>query len=135
MGKSVHDDVLDGALNVVKTTGTRLCVCSAEPTSFAEATTLYDGGAGKYNLAIKTITSDDFTGPESVAGGSGGRKLTVNQQAGVEVLATASATHIAVCDSAAGGKLLIVTTCTPQALTDGNTVTIPAFIQAIADPT
>ena len=135
MGKVVHDDVLDGALNIVKNNGTRLCVCSAEPATYAEATTTYDGGAGKYNLAIATIDSADFTGPESVVGGSGGRKLTVNEQSGIAVDATASATHIAVCDSAGDGKVLLVTTCTSQPLTIGNTVTVPDFVQSIADPT
>jgi hypothetical protein len=133
MTKAVNDSVLDGALNVVKTTGTRLCVCSALPTTYAEATTTYDGGASKYKLAIKTISATDFTGPADGAGGDG-RKLTVNQQTGVTVDATATALYIAVCDSVLE-TVLIVTTCTSQALTSGNTVTIPAFIETITDPT
>lgn len=56
MSKSVHDDVLDGALNVVKNNATRICVCSTQPTTYTEAITTY-------KLAIKTITSADFTGP------------------------------------------------------------------------
>jgi len=132
MGKTVHDDLLDGALNILKNNGTRLCVCSAEPTTYNEAMTTYDGGAGKYKLAIKTISAADFTGPAD--GDVSGRKITVNQQAGVPVDATASATHIAICDSV-NSKLLLVTTCTSQPLTLGNTVTIPAFKEEYADPT
>jgi hypothetical protein len=131
MAKSAHNDVMDGALNVVKNNATRLCVCSAEPTTYAEATTTYDGGASKYKLAIKTITSSDFTGPAD--GDTNGRKLTVNQAATLSVEASASATHVALCDSA-NSKLLYVTTCTSQALTSGNTVTVPAWDIEIADP-
>lgn len=33
MGKFTHDDVLDAALNEIKTNATRICVCSAQPTT------------------------------------------------------------------------------------------------------
>lgn len=125
MAKTVHDDVLDGALNIVKNNGTRLCVCNAQPTTYTQA-------IATFKLAIKTITSGDFTGPAD--GDSSGRKLTVNQQAGITVDADGTAVYIAVCDSV-NSKLLLVTTCTSQVLTSGNTVTVPAFKEEIADPT
>jgi hypothetical protein len=130
MGKSVHNDVLDGMLNIILNNATRLCVCSAEPTTFAEATTTYDGGASKYKLAIHTLTSGDF----AVADDTSGRKITMSEQAAITVDATASATHVALCDSA-NSKLLYVTTCTSQSLTLGNTVTVPSFKIGVADPT
>lgn len=131
MAKWSHDDNMDAMLNNIKNNTTRLCVCSAQPTTYAEATTTYDGGASKYKLAIKTISSTDFTGPAD--GDASGRKLTVNEASGITVDATASATHIALCDSS-NSKLLYVTTCTSQALTSGNTVTVPAFDIEVADP-
>ena len=124
MAKSVHNDVLDAALNYIKSNATRLCVCSAEPTTYTQAITTY-------KLAIKTITSTDFTGPAD--GDVSGRKLTVNAQTGLSVDAGGSATHIALCD-AANSKLLYVTTDTSQVLTLGNTLNTPAWDIELADP-
>ncbi len=124
MGKSVHNDVLDGSLNITKNNATRISVCSTEPTTYTEAITTY-------KLAIKTITSADFTGPSD--GDTNGRKLRSNQHTGINVDADGNAQHVALSDSA-NSKLLLVTTCTPQQLTAGNTVTIPVWDDEIADP-
>lgn len=124
MAKSVHNDVLDQALNYIKNNATRICVCSTEPTTYTEAITTY-------KLAIKTISSSDFTGPAD--GDTNGRKVTSNAHNGVTVDASGTALHIALCDSV-NSKLLYVTTCTSQALTAGNTVNIPAWDVELADP-
>jgi hypothetical protein len=129
MAKWQNDAMLDAALNYIKNGATQICVCSAQPATYAEATTTHDGGASKYKLALKgSLSSSDFTGPAD--GTPDGRKLTVNQQATITVDASASATHIALCSA---DTLLYVTTCTSQALTAGNTVTIPAWIIRVAD--
>jgi hypothetical protein len=131
MAKYQIDAMLDAALAYITANTTQLCVCSAQPTTYAEATTTYDGGASKYKLALKGgLTSGSFTGPAN--GDTSGRKITVNQQATITVDASASATHIALCS---GTTLLYVTTCTSQALTVGNTVTVPAWDIEIADAT
>ena len=124
MAKSVHDDMLDGALNIIKNGATRISVCSTQPTTFTEAVTTY-------MLAIKTITSTDFTGPAN--GDSSGRKLTSNQHTAISITNSGNAQHVAFCDFS-NSKLLLVTTCTAQELTAGNTVTIPTFKDEIADP-
>ena len=121
MGKWQNDSMLDAALNYIKTNGTQLSVCSAQPTTYAEATSTY-------KLAIKTITSTDFTGPAN--GDTSGRKITVNQQASITIDSGGTATHIAVCS---GSVLLYVTTCTSQVLSAGNQVTVPAWDIEIAD--
>lgn len=123
MAKTVLDTVLDQALTYIKTNGTRLCVCSAQPTTYTEAITTF-------KLAIKTIASTDYTGP---AAGSQ-RQLTVNQQSGITVDSSGTALYIAVADSG-NSALLLVTTCTSQALTVGNTVTVPAWVYSIQSPT
>ena len=129
MGKYQIDAMLDAALDYIKNNTTQICVCSAQPTTYAEATTTYDGGASKYKLAVKTgLSSGSFTGAAN--GDVSGRKLTVNQQAAITVDASANATHIALCS---GTTLLYVTTCTSQALTAGNTVTVPAWDIELAD--
>lgn len=124
MAKSVSNNVLDAALNYVKNNSTRISVCSAQPTSYTEAVTTY-------KLSIKTISSADFTGPAN--GDTSGRKVTSNQHTGVTVDSSGTANHVALADSV-GSALNYVTTCTSQALTAGNTVTIPAWKMEIAAP-
>lgn len=124
MAKTVHDDVLDQAFNYIKDNSAWLCVCSTEPTTYTEAVTTY-------KLARVAIDSTDFTGP--AAGDTNGRKLTSNEQGGMTVDVSATAAHIALCDSV-NSKLLYVTTCTPALLQLGNTVTVPAWDIEIADP-
>jgi hypothetical protein len=124
MAKSVATIVLDQALNYVKNNGTRLCVCNAQPTDYTTATSTY-------KLAIKTISSSDYTGP---ADDSGGRKVTVNAQSGITVDASGTALYIAIADSS-NSALTYVTTCTSQVLTAGNTVTVPAWKISFSQPT
>ena len=123
MGKSIHNNVLDAALNYIKSNATELTVCSTEPTTYAEAHTTY-------KLADVVIDSDDFTGPAE--GDVSGRKLAVNEQADIAVDATGTAAHVALTNGS--DTLILVTTCTEQGLTSGNTVTVPTFDDEIADP-
>jgi hypothetical protein len=124
MAKSVHDDVLDGALNIVKNNCTRQVVCNAQPTTYTE-------GNATFALADVTMASGDFT---AANGDTSGRKVTVASKSAVPVDTTGTATHVCLLD-VSNTKLLYVTTCTSQALTSGNTVTIPAWDVEIADPT
>ena len=121
MAKSVHTDVLDAALAVIATAD-RISVCSTQPTTYTEAITTY-------KLAISTTPT--FTGP--AAGDVSGRKITVDQETLMTVDASGTAAHVALCISGTT-KLLLVTTCTSQVLTAGNTVNIPAWDDEIADP-
>lgn len=125
MGKSVHNDVLDGALDIIKNNCTLQTVCSAEPTTYTEAQTTYA-------LADVTMTGTDFTHAD---GDTSGRKTTVSAKSSVLIDTTGTATHVALCD-VTNTKLLYVTTCTSQALTanGSNTVNIPAWDIEIADP-
>ena len=122
MGKLVDDSVLDAALNVIGA-ATSICVCSTQPTTYAEAITTY-------KLAISATPT--FQSPED--GDTNGRKITVDEEATIPVDATGDAEHVALVNSV-GSVLLYVTTCTLQGLTSGNTVTIPPWDIEIADPT
>ena len=125
MAKFASDAVLDGMLDIIAT-GTSLSVCSAQPTTRAQAIT-------SSMLATVAVTPGDGSGDFTIANGSSsGRKVTVAEQADIEVINTGSASHIAITDDS---NLLYVTTCTSQALTDGNTVTVPAWKITVADPT
>lgn len=124
MAKWANDDVMDAALDKIAT-GTILTVCSAQPANRTEAVTTY-------KLADVVVTAGDGNGDFTIGNGdTNGRKVTVSQQDNIPVDSSGTATHIAICD---GTDLLLVTTCTSQALTAGNTVTVPAFDDEIADP-
>ena len=122
MGKSLGDDTLDGALNIVKNNATRQVLCSAEPANYA--------GVAAVTLATQTIDSSDFTGPAD--GDTSGRKLTVNEQTGVSISSTGTANHVAYTNGT--DTLYAVTTITGQSVTSGNTATVGAHDIEIADP-
>jgi hypothetical protein len=122
IAKAVHDDVLDGAWNVLDDANIQTA-CSAQPTTRTEAVTTF-------KLADATmVPGTDFVKGN---GDTSGRKVTVAAKAGEGVDASGTATHIALCD---GTRLLYVTTCSSQALTAGNQVNFPAWKAELADPT
>lgn len=125
MAKAAHDDVMDGALNVINNNVTRQVACSAQPTTYTEAN-------ATYALADVTLASGDFT---LANGDTSGRKVTTAAKSGVLIDASGTATHVALLD-VTNSKLLYVTTCTSQALTanGSNTVNFPAWDIEIADP-
>ena len=122
MGKSVHNDVLDAALNYLKNNVDLMTVCSSEPTNLTEATSTY-------KLASVAMGTSDFTVGE---GSPNGREVAVGAKNSVSVDSTGSAEHIALVDS--GTNLLYVTTCTKQSISSGNKVNIPTWDIRIADP-
>lgn len=124
MAKYANDLIMDAGLDVIAT-ATRMNVCSAQPTSFAEA--------GSLSLADVTLDSGDFS---KANGDVSGRKVTVAAQNGVLIDSSGTATHVAL-SRVSDSTLLLVTTCTSQALTanGSNTVNVPAFDDEIADPT
>ena len=122
MAKTVHDDVLDGAFDVLDQ-GDIMTVCSAQPTTRTEAVTTYA-------LAdVALVPNTDYTKAD---GDTSGRKCTVAAKSGVTIDTSGTALFIAICDAT---RLLYVTTCTSQALTASNTVNFPAWKVEIADPT
>lgn len=122
MAKSVHNDVLDGAFDVLDQANLMIA-CSAEPTTRTEAVTTFA-------LAdVAMVPNTDYTKAD---GDTNGRKVTMAAKSAVPIDTTGTATHIALVDAT---RLLLVTTCTSQALTAGNTANFPAWKDEIADPT
>jgi len=122
MGKLVADAALDAALNEVAT-ATRIDVTSDSSTPANLTNSLANG----------TLTAGDGNGDFTIGNGdASGRKVTVAQQSDLSVTADGTARHIVL---SVGGVIKLVTTCTEQVLTSGNTVTIPAFDYEIADAT
>lgn len=122
MAKSVHNDVLDGAFDILDQADL-MTVCNAEPTTRTEAITTF-------KLADVAMTPN--TDYVKADGDVSGRKVTMAAKSAVPVDSSGTATHVALVD---GTRLLYVTTCTSQALTAGNTVNFPAWKVEIADPT
>lgn len=119
MAKYANDSVLDALLDKVAT-ATQLVVTDAQPTTRANALSAA--------LATATIDGSDFTKSDDA---TSGRKVTVAQQSTVPVTATGDASHVSLVD---GTDLLWVTTATSQTVTDGNTLTLPAWNISVSDP-
>lgn len=127
MPKELHNDVLDSPCNHIADNGNHLTLCSAMPTDYTEAT-------ATYMLVQHTLTTGDGMGDYQVADGeTTGRKLTVAQQTDLPIANTGQAQFAAICDTI-NSKVLLVTTVTPQMLTQGGTVTVPAFAARFPDP-
>lgn len=122
MAKSVHNDVLDDALDRVATC-TRMDVTSDAGTPINLTN----------SLANVTMTAGDGGGDYVIGeGDTNGRKIAVAQQSDVSITATGTALHVVLSLS---GTIIVTTTCTSQSLTSGGSVTIPTFDYEIADPT
>lgn len=122
MGKLTSNSVLDAPLLYLRDNVTRAVILSGEPGSHAAA----NSGA----LAEAALLTSDFT----IADGDvSGRKVTIAEQAGVAVDSNGTADHVALLDDNSSA-LLYVTTCPPQGVSAGGTVTIGAISIAFADP-
>lgn len=120
MGKATSNGFIDGGLNAIRTS-TRMTVLPSEPTSIADITA--------NALAVQTgRTAANYV----IANGDvSGRKVTMAAGTGLSITASGTATHVA----HDNGTDFTVTTCTPQGVTSGGTLDVPAHDQEIADPT
>ena len=126
MAKVAPDISLDAYLDFIAECD-RMIACSAEPTTYAEAT-------GTYALATQAMTPGDGNGDFTIAPDTSGEKLTMTAKSGVTIDDDGDATHVALACSS-DGSLRYITTCTQQTLTSGGTVDFPTWKINIADPT
>lgn len=116
----------DGTLAYVRLRCTRISVCAGQPSSYTDA----NSTTGNMRARSTTVlTSTNFTLAD---GDTSGRKITVDAQNGMTVIADGTADHVAWIGSS-GSTLLLVTTCTTQGLTSGNTINVPAHDFEIRD--
>ena len=125
MAKATPDAVLDVMLTDIALSSI-LHVCSGEPANYA--------GIAAVSLADVVLTPGDGNGDFAIANHTSGRNLTVAEQANIDIDVSGTATHIVLAVTASS-TLKQVTTCTSQALVDTGTVTVPAYIVSVADPT
>lgn len=127
--KLLDNTVFDAALNQIRNSADKLIVCIGAPANYADATTNSPTGNRSGETAV---TSADFTGPAN--GDVSGRKLTVNQQSGIDVDAGGTADHVALVDDTASVLLAVTSLNASQVVTAGNSMTVNAFDLEIADP-
>ena len=124
MAKAIPDAILDKTLDEIAT-ATRMVLCNAQPTTYAEAN-------ATFALADVTMGGGDFT---KANGDTSGRKVTVAAKPGVLIDTSGTGNHIALV-RVSDTTLIYVTTCSSQAVTanGSNTVNFPAWDVELADP-
>jgi hypothetical protein len=125
--KQVHDSALDAAYDVIDQ-GNFMHAITAYALDDTYATVT---GASLADVAM--VPNTDYTKADG-AGGAGSRKLTMAAKSGVNIDVTGTATQVAIVNSGTT-TVLMVTTCSSQALTSGNTVNFPAWDHNFTVPT
>jgi hypothetical protein len=117
MAKFIVTAAMDAELAYIRDNSGTICICNAQPTTVAQATTAanYSLGTAAYGTAGWTIAQGDA--------GAGSRKITT---AGTNVVVSTSGTvnHIAWIGA---GTVIAVGTCTATAVTAAGTMTVNAF--------
>ena len=122
MADYINDYIFDGGLTLLDTEGDRLDICSTRPTTYAEAITTYSLG-NKTSLSIGA--------PED--GDSSGRKVVVAAFTDGTVTGTDTAAFFAIVDVSAMRLLVTGSLSASQAVTSGNTFSLPAIDITIPD--
>lgn len=118
---TLANSVLDDGLSTLTTNGTRIDICSAEPTSYAEATSTYTLGTS----STTTSSPADRT--------AGGREVTVSAVTDASVTGNGLVAFYAITN---GSDTLYATgnLSTSQTVTSGNTFSLGSFTIGIPDP-
>lgn len=125
MSVYVPDSTIDSMLDLIANGVTKLHICSTQPTNYTEASATYELG----NVTVSSgVGSGDWTRAD---GDVSGRKITMAEQAGINIDTTGTAQHIAGTNGT--DTLYFVTTVTSQGVNSGNTATINTFDIEIED--
>jgi len=114
--------VFDDGLSTLTTNGTRLDICSTEPTTYTEATSTYTlGNEGTLSIGSPA----DRTG--------GGREVTVAAITDASITSTGTAAFYAITN---GSDTLYATgsLSSSQGVSSGNTFSLGSFTIGIPDP-
>jgi hypothetical protein len=110
------DRVYDLGLNVLDTEANRIDFCSAEPTTYTQATS---------TLSLAGTTSFSIGSPAS--GSPNGRQVTVAATSGVSVSTSGTITHWAITDTSNSRLLATGSLNTSRAVTAGDQVNSASF--------
>lgn len=116
------DSVLDAPLNAIRAAN-RLDLCSAQPTTYLEATS---------TLSLGNKTGVVIGAPADRLGG--GRQVVVPALTGGTVLANGSPTHWALSDTVTSALLATGPVISGATLTTGTPFEVPQFVLAAPDP-
>lgn len=120
---TLNNRVYDNGLSVLDAEANRLDLCSAEPTTYTEATS---------TNTLGNTTSITISAPED--GDTSGRKVRLSAVSGASVTGSGTATHFAISDTS-NSRLLATGSITPtQAVVSGNTFSLTAVDIEIPDP-
>lgn len=137
MTKFVYDTAMDAMLDKIADQGGQMVICEGAPSDGEDAMLPVTDSPG-VGLGTIALTPGDGGGDYVKADGdTNGRKLTVSQQTGVPIDFSGEADHIAIVDVSDTLPVLVLVTeiTTPQTVTAGNTATVNAFDDEVADPT
>ncbi len=118
----LNDEALDGGLDWIDTTATRLDICGTEPTTYTEATSTYTLGN---KTGINPDAPADRTG--------GGRQVTIPAITDGSVTGDGTANYWALTN---GTDTLVAVgdISVPQGVTNGNSFSLTSFEIGIPDP-
>jgi len=119
----LNDRVFDNGLTVLDTEVNRLDICSAEPSTYDQAT--------------NTLSLGNKLSPNVGAPGDrtpSGRKVTVAAITDGEVTVTGTASHYALSDTSNSRLLAAGPLASSQSVTDNNVFTLTTFDIGIPDP-
>jgi len=117
------DNVYDSGLSYITSNGTRIDICSQEPTTYTQATSTYTLG-NKTSMTVGSPTN----------GATDGRKVVVPAITDGSVTASGTASHWALTN--ASNTLIATGSLTSsQSVTSGNTFTLDAIDITIRDAT
>lgn len=119
----LNDRVLDNGLNTLTTEGNRLDICSAEPTTYAAATSTYTLG----NKTGISVSAPSARTPS-------GRKVTVAAISDGNVTNSGTASHWAITDTANSRLLAACPLSATQSVTNGNIFMLTSFDIGIPGP-
>lgn len=127
MAKWTNDTGLDAALAWYADCDV-LHICTAQPTTYTEATSTYSIGS-------VAVTPGDGNGDFTIGdGATDGRALTVAAQTIASASGSGTMTHLALVKTT-GTTLRLVDTTPSTTVTAGNQVDLGSFTQTLRDPT
>jgi hypothetical protein len=118
----IADYVFDNGLTKLDTEANRLDICSAEPTSYAEATSTYTLG-NKTSLSVGSPTDRSPSG----------RKVVVAAITDGSVTGTGTAAYWSIVDTGNSRLLATGALASSQSVTSGNTFTLGTIDVGIPD--
>lgn len=117
----ISSSALDAGLNYIKNNATTIHICSAEPTSYSNVSSVSLGNA----------TSITVSNPTNAPGGA--RKITVGPITGGVITATGTATHYALVS--ASELLSVGVLSASQGVSSGGNFNLTAFDIVFQQPT